>query len=642
MSLMKRLVIGTFFILIPVFMSFFWLNLKVTHTFVEQQLKSHSQATVSSLQTVINHHIDNNSDLSVIELLVRDIFDNGHYAEIALVDEHEDIRLVLQNEKLDTYVPAWFIDLFLFEPSVSETTIQRGANPSLTLRVRSNLDIGYEKIYHAALSFTLILIITMVLTVLLLWAILKKVVNQPLQDILDNINAISREQFDVIERTPNTPEFANVSNAINTMSQTLAKLFAQITKQSEQYKRFAYADDLTQLGNRRAFDLALNKLIEDEQAQTRGFLLVIRANSLAAINQKQGLTYGNDYLLKICDAVKNAQSTLALHSTLFRMSGPEFALIIEEADGVLASELANQIISLTKRVEKNEHLDGTAFIGGTPFYAGDTLSKLVSDADNALAMAVESPSRWAFSTEKTVNLSAGEWRDKLTELLVNKTAEFAVQPIVNTQSEQTMYCEWYARLPDKSRSFNMPMNQVIPASIKLDFAIQIDQMIISKLIEAAKYSEHHIGINVSRLSLLDSAFRDWLFDILKNNVALAEKLVIEIPERSMIQDLNYIKLLCNELRLLGVRVCVEHFGAQLIGITHLRQFKPDFIKLDGQFTRNIDTQKDNQLFVSSMISIAESLSIQMIAEMVETQNELDWLKQAGIQLMQGYYIQPPR
>ncbi len=641
MSVSKQIGLGFFIILTTVFISLFWLNLKNTEAYIEIQLASHAQDTATSLGLSLSPHVGDENSLPIVETMIQAIYDRGYYKSIVLFD-NQDTTVLTFNENLgQPSVPEWFIRLVNLTPPVAETVINNGWNIQGKLAVSSNLNVGYEKLYSVAVKSMVIMMVSLIATIAFLWILMNKIVVRPLNDMFVQANAISKQKFDIIEQTPSTPEFARIVGAMNTMSQKLAKMFSFVTKQSEQYREYAYIDDLTQLGNRRAFQLAFAKLLEDKQSKTNGHMLIVRAISLGVINRKQGANYGNDYLVKISELISTFITEIDDEIAIYRINGADFAILLEESDSQKVSFIGDQLIQASKRIDKNEYEDGCALIGGAAFCNGDDVSLVMSKADSALTAALETHERRVILTNEMVGLSNNEWRERIQTLIEQQHAEFVVQPIIDVEKNQTLYCEWYARLPDKCNSVNSPMNQLIPASIKLDYIIEIDKMIITNLLKTALESEHDIGLNVSRISFLDGEFQAWLKDLLSRNKQVASKLILEIPERTLFHDVGYLCTFCEELKVLGVKICIEHFGAQLAGITHLRKLMPEFIKLDGRYIRKIDSEKDNQLFVTSLLNIADSLSIQTIAEMVETQSEFDWLKDTGVQTMQGYFISSP-
>jgi EAL domain-containing protein (putative c-di-GMP-specific phosphodiesterase class I) len=261
--------------------------------------------------------------------------------------------------------------------------------------------------------------------------------------------------------------------------------------------------------------------------------------------------------------------------------------------------------------------------------------------DSALAIASTASSRWQMASSLSVVQGNEAWREQIQKLIDIGTADFAKQPIVS-QAGDVLYEEWFARLPNRLTSESLPMAQLVPASVRLDYAEKLDQMILSEAFSKIPAASGSVGINISRVSLLNKEFQTWLLSKLPQNSESCTRLVLEIPERALVNDANQLSGFVKTLKQLGVKITVEHFGAQLAGIKHLRDIRPDYLKLDGRFIRNIQNEPDNQLFVQSLVSIAHGLNIEVIAEMVESLEESNWLKSAGIDYQQGYFIAAPK
>jgi EAL domain-containing protein (putative c-di-GMP-specific phosphodiesterase class I) len=144
------------------------------------------------------------------------------------------------------------------------------------------------------------------------------------------------------------------------------------------------------------------------------------------------------------------------------------------------------------------------------------------------------------------------------------------------------------------------------------------------------------------MSLFDTEFQSWFINQLSNKPDVCARLTIEIPERALVNDETMLPVFISMVKDLGVKVTIEHFGAQLAGLRHLKNLKPDYLKIDGRFIRDIANESDNQLFVSSLISIAHGLNIKIIAETIESNEEYEWLKTAGVDFFQGYYLSAPK
>jgi EAL domain-containing protein (putative c-di-GMP-specific phosphodiesterase class I) len=386
--------------------------------------------------------------------------------------------------------------------------------------------------------------------------------------------------------------------------------------------------------------LALDNLLTDAEQQATGYLLMVRLSSLAQVNQEFGAASGDAYITSVCDILNNQACTPDTELSVFRINGADFALLLEDTDPQHCQQLASLFVKHFGDIEKSEFSMGTAHVGISRFTYGDKKGVVLEQADSALASAESMEQKWQMSSNLDIIQSNSAWRDQLHSLVEDGRVDFVAQPI-NNWSQDTLYEEWYARFTLPGASEHIPMAQLVPASIRLDYAQQLDEMVIKSVILELKNNSHHIGLNISRISLANNQFCQWLLDTLPSDSALCSRLVLELPERALVNQLTGLEELVEALKQKGVRITVERFGAQLAAVTHLRKIRPDFLKIDGRFTRNIDKEPDNQLFVQSLVNIAHGLNIKVIAEIVETEEEAKCLLNLFVDYIQGYYIGPP-
>ena len=536
-------------------------------------------------------------------------------------------------------VPTWFSHLFTIKSPAASTEINDGWNISGNLVVVTNPGFAYSQLWNNAVSGFWVAMAVFILALVFVWGLVKHVITVPINAVVKQSQAITQKQFAPIEDIPSTPELKSFVVAINYMSGKLQKIFQQLSEQSEKYRVIAYTDPLTQVGNRRAFDLAFEQTLRNDAENPSGHLVIVRASSLSEVHHELGGEIGDAYLQSVCNTARQVAGTHFNHFTLYRLSGADFALLLENSSDNIKN-MAKELSVAYKRIEKSEHSQGMAHMGIAEYVLGANSKDILEKADSALAVAQTKEQRWELATSKMVSHSNETWREKIKEILQKGTSDFAAQPILNAKQE-LVYAEYFARLPNNSSSASVPMAQLIPASIRLDYAQDLDKLIVSNLIEHLSHAQNDVGLNISRLSLFDADFMNWFSAQLHNVGPLSTKIVLEIPERALVQDIDTLSKRVDGLRSLGVKIAVEHFGAQLAGITHIRKLHPDYLKLDGRFTRNIHTELDNQLFIQSLISIAQGLNIKVIAEMVETESEMNWLLAAGIDCIQGYYVGAP-
>ncbi|GLR72876.1 bifunctional diguanylate cyclase/phosphodiesterase [Agaribacter marinus] len=641
MSLTKQLSSGFFIILLLVFLVSLIFNVVSTRQFIETQLQSHAQDTATSLGLSITPYIGDNTNLPIIETMTNAIFDRGYYNSILLKNAQHNVLIEKKSDQKYIDVPQWFIKTFSIRAPSASTEINGGWVIEGYLVVESNPSYGYLQLWLSAKQSAAIILAAFLFSLLFVWLLIKKIVQAPLNSVVAQANDISHQKFQMIEKVPSTRELSQIVIALNAMSKSLSTMFNRILSQSEEYRKFAYVDSLTAQGNRRAFTINMNNVLRGRHVGTTNYLVIARASSLNSINKNSGMNAGDIYLLSMVALLRSSAVTYLETPPIFRLNGADIAMIAENCDSETAQNIAKQFIRETKRKEKSEHESGFAHLGVTSFVTGDSLHTILEKADSALAKALQNDKSWQLADDLNVFHSNTDWKEILTQIVERQHATFVKQPIVDKTNSEPVYFEWFARFHHDNHE-SAPMDQLIPASVRLDFSQVLDKLIVANmLIQIAPQSTEKVGLNLSRLSLLDNDFSEWLLTKLHHHREVCTRLVIEIPERALVQDAKYLENVVSRLKALGVEIAVEHFGAQLASFSHLQKLKPKYLKIDGKFTRDIDQHQDNQLFVSSLTSIAESLSIDIIAEMVESEAELSWLSSCGIKYFQGYHISRP-
>ena len=190
----------------------------------------------------------------------------------------------------------------------------------------------------------------------------------------------------------------------------------------------------------------------------------------------------------------------------------------------------------------------------------------------------------------------------------------------------------------------LPTVSFIAMAEKLDKIVAIDRLIISSAIEEItnkNLQDQSFGLNISARSLNDEHFLIWLERRLLRESSVAPRLVFEITEHGLQQNIKTSKRFIDMIHRVGSRVTVERFGVALTSFKFFRDLKPDFIKMDSMYTRDIDEDKNNQYFLRLMVDLAHRLGINVLAESVESQEEKHTLSKLFIDGCQGYYIGKP-
>lgn len=639
MPLSRQLILSLFSVLLAVFIGTLIINVGNTKDSIEQQLTSHAQDTATSFGLSIAPYLGDENDLSLIEAMMNAIFDRGYYRSIVLKDDKDDILLEKHNPDSVEGVPTWFMHFFPLNPPVVKSEINNGWTIAAVLTVQSHPGIGYQQLWRNTLdSFTLISLIFALALGLIL--VLVRLITVPLSALVQQVEAISEQNFEQLQISPRTLELKVLVKSFNKMSQRLNNLFARLSNQAERYRQFAYSDNLTKVGNRRAFDLAFAALLSDAEQQPHGFLLLVRLSSLSQVNSNIGFVAGDDYIKGVCEKIHQLLKTQSTPCALYRLNGADFALLledIEEAQGIIVTQ---SLMDKCNAIEKSEYESGTVHIGGGGFTYGDNIGKVLEKVDSALTKAVTEEQRWQVASRLSMVQSHDIWREQITLLLKSGHADFVAQPI-ESFSGHVEYQELFARFRDPRSDQYLPMAELIPVSIRLDFAQKLDELLVLCALAKIPHVTGNVGLNLSRLSVLQPAFQDWLMEQLLLLGESCQRLILEIPERALLGDIESFGAFVAKLKAIGVRITIERFGAQFAAFTQLRKLRPDYLKLDGRYIKNINSEEDNHLFVHSLVNIAHGLGIKIIAERVETEQEAQTLKDMQVDFVQGYFVGIP-
>jgi EAL domain-containing protein (putative c-di-GMP-specific phosphodiesterase class I) len=189
-----------------------------------------------------------------------------------------------------------------------------------------------------------------------------------------------------------------------------------------------------------------------------------------------------------------------------------------------------------------------------------------------------------------------------------------------------------------------PTASFIAMAEKLDKIIAVDKLIIETTINEIinkNMLEDSFGINISARSISDEHFIIWLERRLLREPQVAPRLIFEITEYGLQQNIKTSKRVIDMLHRVGSRITVERFGVGLTSFKFFRDLSPDYIKMDSSYTRDIDDDKSNQYFLRLMVDLAHRLNINVLAESVETQEEKHTLEKLFFDGCQGFYVGKP-
>jgi diguanylate cyclase (GGDEF)-like protein len=418
----------------------------------------------------------------------------------------------------------------------------------------------------------------------------------------------------------------------------------------------AHKDELTDLPNRMSFNQMFDQLVnfkypnEGDLRSGAFTLFLIDLDHFKSVNDIFGHQTGDALLV---EAAKRIASTLAVGSFAARLGGDEFAILLPNlSDPVEAEVLALGIrASLSKPFTNDGHtLRISGSIGGAMFpNHGTSASAIIRCADLALYAAKAKRNNVVIFNEEMMadRLAESELRAALFKAIENEELVVYYQPKINIQNSEVTFealVRW--RHPDLGilapGRFLHLFNTASSIASMTECVVNLVAQDVRRWRDIG-LSPGSVAINMPEAILISGM----AFDMLANAVELHSlewsDFAIEITEDVfMSKYAEQISTTVVKLRELGVSIALDDFGTGFASLTNLRDFPFDDIKIDRSFVCNIGVDEKSEQIIKSMIDLARNLGNNSIAEGVETEAQLQFLQQAGCDIVQGYFFAKPQ
>ncbi|WP_440874033.1 EAL domain-containing protein [Thalassotalea sp. PLHSN55] len=418
---------------------------------------------------------------------------------------------------------------------------------------------------------------------------------------------------------------------------------------SNSLKEHAYIDPLTHLNNRNRFIQYFEDTISTDANFRCGVLVMTRCSELQTINQIHGYTVGDQYITAVADMLKSSIANYK-SAKLFRLNSSDFAAIIPNVRLKEAENYTKEITNKFNDYQQASDLDSVAYSGLVYFEQDKPLGELLALADTGISVAqTQHINSWYSQKDNDIasntaaNYGNQNWRQEIESVIANKRVTLLVQHIQPNNRNMRVYGEILARFLNTNDEM-LPTASFIAMAEKLDKIVEVDKLIIETAITEItnkNLQDHSFGINISSRTIHDEQFIVWLERRLLREPNISSRLIFEISEYGLQQNIRASKRFIDMMHRVGSRVTVERFGVGLTSFKFFRELKPDFIKMDSTYTRDIDDDKNNQYFLRLMVDLAHRLSINVLAESVESQEEKHTLEKLFIDGCQGFYIGKP-
>ncbi|SNZ08164.1 diguanylate cyclase/phosphodiesterase [Persephonella hydrogeniphila] len=421
------------------------------------------------------------------------------------------------------------------------------------------------------------------------------------------------------------------------------KAIYRYTKDLEYY---ATRDPLTNLYNQRVFWELIN--YEVKRASTHKYkfsLLVIDLDNFKAINDSYGHKFGDKFLIEVANLL---EQSIKPGDIVARYGGDEFVIVLPETDAEKAKIVAKRIVETANSFYINtpdgKKINPQFSVGIATFPDNaDNEKDLFTIADSMMYKAkMSGKGHVRFPTESDMQEIIKKEQEINLLLIdsINKGNVIPVfQPIINNKTGDIFAYEVLSRLRINNRL--IPASKFIEVAEKTGLIHKMDLISIEKALKYLKDSNKKIFINLNPKSFTIQDFFKNIRSIMEKYRIRTERIVFEITERDTVKNFSLLQNLINEQKEHGFYFAIDDFGSGFSSFYYLKQLPIDFIKIEGEFIRNITLDEKDKAFVESIIILAKKLNIKIIAEYVESEEILEMVKELGIEYAQGYYIGKP-
>jgi len=445
-------------------------------------------------------------------------------------------------------------------------------------------------------------------------------------------------------------DFSKKHAFIETIAYELGK-WQERKEAEDRILRMATHDALTHLPNRHLLQDRLEQVLaSDRRYNLKMAVLFIDLDHFKIINDTEGHEVG-DLLLK--EVASRLLQCVRKEDTVARQGGDEFIVVLHqikapEDAGLVAQKIINSLVQPFNIQHRTLYIGSSIGIAVFP-NDGKNASVLLKHSDLAMYHAKETGrNNYKFFTQE-LNAFAYEQQALKTELceaLHKDQLTLYFQPVFSMPNYGLKCLEVLMRWNHPEKKLIMPQ-QFISLAEDSGMIIPIGEWVIDAVCKQLKTWQENgieipqIAINLSAKQFKDNSLIKKISGLLAETGLSGQQLALEITESLLIDDFEKVERTINQLKMMGVKLSIDDFGTGYSNFGYLKRFQIDTLKIDRSFVRDITTNSGDYAIITAMVALAKSLDIDVIAEGVENQDQLELLMRSGCNQFQGYFLGKP-
>lgn len=619
------------------------INFNTTKEYLVNQLESTTQDSATSLSMSVSDFMAS-EDYTSVKSSVNAVFDSGYFSEVRIHVYDTDKDIIRKNDTKIDGVPQWFIDSIDFRVPEANAVISNGWSELGQVYITGSAGYGYYQLWLASrdllISFLSIGLVTIVIGGLALRWLFK-----PLTEVEKQAEAIQQRRFIKMTHLPKTRELKSVVLSMNRMAEKLEKEFESEAKTAQWLQAKAFKDPVSGLGNRNFYE-SQAKAHFAETDRTMDGVILVSLTDLGKLNNERGYEAADIFIRSTADVLSEQVPSLPASSTLARLSGADFILLIPNVDKERLEKVVNEIMEGLQELVASRitYSDGVANIGAVIIDASVDRSNAMAQADAALraAKAAGMNAVRIFDSKTGQDMSIGRmaWKDMLEYAISHRSFRLRKQKVISLENpDEALHEEVYASLEYDGKQYHA--GYFIGLAEQFDLGDKVDQVVIERVIDFIQKEPVNtpLTVNLSASAYSKSSFVGWLDRILTGlDDKVKKQLIFEVSEQGVLSTEDHAFLLTQMLKRQGIQFGIDNVGKQFSAFQYLQTLMPDYVKVDPSYTRMAVGKESESFFMHTLCKMFNSLNIQVIATGIESTAQLDILKKFDISGGQGFVV----
>lgn len=435
------------------------------------------------------------------------------------------------------------------------------------------------------------------------------------------------------------------------MASRTSELLRSLRHANEKLQHLALHDNLTKLPNRTLLEDRIAQAISSVQRSGKFFsVMFVDLDRFKTINDSLGHHYGDKLLQAVAQRLIEV---LRGEDTIARIGGDEFVVLLKEiSKPQTAAHVAEKILGAMSGpfIIEGQEQNISASIGISVYPSdGLDLRTLMVSADGAMYHAKKmGRNNYQFFTPEmnAVAMERFELEKSLRRAMENDEFELHYQPKVHVRTGDIIAMEALVRWRHPQKGLISPA-EFIPLAEEIGLIIPLGAWVLmtacqqNKRWQDAGLPRLRVAVNLSAVQFRQKHLVEFITQVLDDTGLDASCLELEVTESIVMQNPEETTLILEKLHAKGIHLSIDDFGTGYSSLSYLKRFPLDTLKIDRSFVRDISSDPDDAAIVKSVIALAHSLRLRVIAEGVETASQLSFLRALGCDEYQGYYRSKP-